>query len=211
MHFDRAEHIMAYIWVVIIRSCVAQETGKPLHTVMAFDTVHLFQDVTFRILHLPVRTIDPRTLESVNGPLIALADRFGIIKSTKKVAFIRKLQAKIGDMAAVDKNLGGNIPPRSRFTRNIWGDILSTGLKIVSEVVPNYYIKAMIKSIRTSLLEKDRGEHFLSTHLDKKLRRINDQLNSLKGVSTVQKMDAQLSEIGRKIYTYERHQLFLKL
>ena len=50
----------------------------------------------------------------------------------------------------------------------------------------------------------------MSTHLDKKLRRINDQLNSLKGVSTVQKMDAQLSEIGRKIYTYERHQLFLK-
>ena len=97
---------MAYMLVVIIRSYVAQETDKSLHTILAFDTVHLYQDVTFRVLHLPVKTVDPKTIKSVNGSLIALAEKFSIIKNTKKVAFIRKLQAKIGDMAAVDKNQG---------------------------------------------------------------------------------------------------------
>ena len=126
------------------------------------------------------------------------------------MAFVRKLQARIEDMAALENQGPQYMSPKKRFTRNIWGDILNTGFRIVSEIIPNYYVKAMIKSIQASLMEKKSGEHFLTTHLDRKLRRINDQLNSLKEVSTVQKMNRQFADIGRKIFTYEKHQLFLK-
>ena len=173
---------------IIIKSSATQKTEKSLQTILAFDTVHLYQDITFRVLHLPVKTVDPQTLRSVNDTLVALAEKFSMIKNAKKVAFVRKLQAKIKDMVALDKKQGLQyIPPKKRFSRNIWGDILNTGFRIVSEIVPNYYVKAMIKSIQASLMEKTSGEHFLTTHLDGKLREINDQLNNLKEASTMKK------------------------
>ena len=107
---------------IIIKSSATQKTEKSLQTILAFDTVHLYQDITFRVLHLPVKTVDPQTLRSVNDTLVALAEKFGMVKNTKKVAFVRKLQAKIEDMAALEKDQGPQyMSPKKRFTRNIWG------------------------------------------------------------------------------------------
>ena len=201
---------MNCVLAITIKFSATQKTEKSLQTILAFDTVHLYQDITFRVLHLPVRTVDPQTLRSVNDTLVALAEKFSMIKSTKKMAFVRRLQARIEDMAALENQGLQYMSPKKRFTRNIWGDILNTGFSIVSEIIPNYYVKAMIRSIQASLIEKKSGRHFLTTNLDRKLRRINDQLNSLKEVSTMQKMNRQFSDIERKIFTYEKHQLFLK-
>ena len=124
---------------------------------------------------------------------------------------MRRLQAKIKDIIALEKEQGLRyISSKKRFNRSLWGDILNTGFRIVSEIVPNYYVKAMIKSIQASLMEKTTGKHFLTTHLDEKLRKINKQLNNLKNASTIQKMNNQLSNIGRKIFTYENQQMVLK-
>ena len=97
---------MNCVLAITIKFSATQKTEKSLQTILAFDTVHLYQDITFRVLHLPVKTVDPQTLRSVNDTLVALAEKFSMIKNTKKVAFVRKLQAKIEDMAALDKNQG---------------------------------------------------------------------------------------------------------
>ena len=113
---------MNCVLAITIKFSATQKTEKSLQTILAFDTVHLYQDTTFRVLHLPVRTVDPQTLRSVNDTLVALAEKFSMIKNTKKVAFVRKLQAKIEDMAALDKDQGPQyMSPKKRFIRNIWG------------------------------------------------------------------------------------------
>ena len=82
MHLNRA--IMNCVLAITIKFSATQKTENSLQTILAFDTVHLYQDITFRVLHLPVRTLDPQTLRSVNNTLVALAEKFSMIKSTKK-------------------------------------------------------------------------------------------------------------------------------
>ena len=72
---------------ILIKSSATKKTEESLQTILAFDTVHLYQDITFRVLHLPVKAVDPQTLRSVNGTLVALAEKFSTIKNAKKSFF----------------------------------------------------------------------------------------------------------------------------